>query len=107
MSEELYSDTADKLSDSTGRIFAAITGCTEFQLLSGSTAIDVTTQRMSAPQLGDERWSMLLTFSADGRDRVVKQTAIRSGNVLLTISGAPALVDQHLDKALAKVTAFR
>ncbi|MEU9396770.1 hypothetical protein AB0D86_43110 [Streptomyces sp. NPDC048324] len=107
VSEELYSDSAGKLSDSTGRIFAAITGCPEFQLLSGSTAVDITTQRMSAPQLGDERWSMLLTFSADGRDSVVKQTAIRSGNVLLTVSGAPALVDKHLDKALAKVTASR
>ncbi|TQE30527.1 hypothetical protein Sipo8835_23160 [Streptomyces ipomoeae] len=107
VSEELYSDTAGKLSDGTGRIFAAMTSCPAYQVLSGSTAIDVTTQRMSAPQLGDERWSMLLTFSVGGRDSVVKQTAIRSGNVLLTVSGAPALVDQHLDKALAKVTASR
>ncbi|MDX2819916.1 hypothetical protein PV416_02210 [Streptomyces ipomoeae] len=107
VSEELYSDTADNLSDGTGRIFAAMTGCPAYQVLSGSTAIDVTTQRMSAPQLGDKQWSMLLTFSAGGRDSVVKQTAIRSGNVLLTVSGAPALVDQHLDKALAKVTASR
>ncbi|MDX2826745.1 hypothetical protein PV416_38180 [Streptomyces ipomoeae] len=107
VSEELYSDTADKLSDGTGRIFAAMTGCPEYQILAGSTVINVSTQQMSAPQLGDERWSMLLTFSADGRDSVVKQTAIRSGNVLLTVSGSPALVDRHLDKALAKATASR
>ncbi|MFG2703149.1 hypothetical protein [Streptomyces sp. NPDC048386] len=107
VSEELYSDTADKLSDGTGRIFAAMTGCPEYQILAGSTVIDVTTQQMSAPQLGDERWSMLLTFSAGGRDSVVKQTAIRSGNVLLTVSGSSALVDRHLDKALAKATASR
>lgn len=35
---------------------------------------------------------------------MVKQTAIRDGSVLLTVSGSPALVDRHLDKALAKVT---
>ncbi|NGO46196.1 hypothetical protein [Streptomyces ureilyticus] len=107
VSEELYSDTADKLSDGTGRIFAAMTVCPEYQILAGTTVIDVSTQRMSAPELGDERWSMLLTFSAGGRDSVVKQTAIRSGNVLLTVSGSPALVDRHLYKALAKATASR
>ncbi|MFD5133992.1 hypothetical protein [Streptomyces olindensis] len=107
MSEELYSDTADKLSDGTRRIFDAMTGCPEYQVLSGSTAVDVTTQRMSAPPLGDERWSMLLTFSAGGQDSVIKQAAVRAGNVLLIVSGSPALVDRHLDKALAKVTTAR
>ena len=105
MSEELYSDTADKLSDGTRRIFDAMTGCPEYQVLSGSAAIDVTTQKMSAPQLGDERWSMLLTFSAGGQDSVIKQTAVRAGNVLLIVSGSPALVDRQLEKALAKATA--
>ncbi|MER5215422.1 hypothetical protein ABT063_33980 [Streptomyces sp. NPDC002838] len=107
VSEELYSDSADKLSDDTGRIFDAMTGCPAYQVLVGSNAIDVTTQKMSAPQLGDERWSQLLTFSAGGQDSVVKQTAVRSGNVLLIVSGSPALVDRHLDKALAKTTASR
>ncbi|WP_329911946.1 hypothetical protein [Streptomyces sp. SP18BB07] len=107
VSEELYSDTAGKLSDNTGRIFTAMTRCPEYQIVSGSTSIDVTTQRVSAPRLGDEQWSMLLTFSADGQDRLIKQTAIRFGNVLLTVSGAPALVDQHLGTALAKATATR
>ncbi|MFJ3310753.1 hypothetical protein ACIPSA_49005 [Streptomyces sp. NPDC086549] len=36
---------------------------------------------------------------------VVKQTAIRDGSLLLVVSGSPALVDRHLDKALAKATA--
>ncbi|MGW7423576.1 hypothetical protein ACWGJB_26655 [Streptomyces sp. NPDC054813] len=107
VSEELYSDSADKLSDDTGRIFDAMTGCPEYQVLVGSNAIDVTTQQMSAPQLGDERWSQLLTFSVGGQDSVVKQTAVRSGNVLLIVSGSPALVDRHLDKALAKTNASR
>ena len=84
-----------------------MTRCPEYRIVSGSTSIDVTTQRVSAPRLGDEQWSMLLTFSTGGRDRLIKQTAIRSGNVLLTVSGAPALVDQHLGTALAKATATR
>ncbi|MFF2567329.1 hypothetical protein [Streptomyces sp. NPDC058084] len=107
VSEELYSDTAAKLSEGTGRIFDAMTGCPQYQVLVGGTAIDMTTQEVAAPQLGDEQWSQLLTFSAGGRDTVVKQTAIRSGNVLLIVSGSPALVDLHLDQAHAKATAAR
>ncbi|MEU1630689.1 hypothetical protein ABZ746_36525 [Streptomyces sp. NPDC020096] len=105
ISEELYSDTATKLSDGTSRIFDAMTGCLKYQVLAGSTAIDVTTQKLDAPPLGDERWSQLLIFSTGGQDSVVKQTAVRSSNVLLIVSGSPALVDRNLDKALAKATA--
>ncbi|HEX5569088.1 MAG TPA: hypothetical protein VFY14_19580 [Streptomyces sp.] len=107
VSEELYSDSANKLSEGTGRIFAAMTGCPEYQILAGNNAIDVTTQKTAAPPLGNEQWSQLLTFSAGGRNSVLKQTAIRTGNVLLVVSGSPALVDRHLDKALAKATAPR
>ncbi|MEV5506610.1 hypothetical protein [Streptomyces orinoci] len=107
ISEELYSDTPAKLSDGTGRIFDAMTGCPAYQVLSGSSAIDVTAQKTASPRLGDEQWSQLLTFSAGGQDSVVKQTAIRDGSLLLVVSGAPALVDQHLGKALAKASAAR
>ncbi|MFG3041722.1 hypothetical protein ACGFYZ_32950 [Streptomyces sp. NPDC048330] len=107
VSEELYSDTASKLSGGTGRIFDAMTGCPKYQVLVGGTAIDVTTQEVAAPQLGDEQWSQLLTFSAGGRDTLVKQTAIRDGNVLLIVSGSPALVNLHLDKAHTKATVPR
>ncbi|MFD5111747.1 hypothetical protein ACFWNG_05435 [Streptomyces sp. NPDC058391] len=107
VTEELYSDTADKLSTATGQIFDAMTGCPEYQVLVGSTAVDTVTQEMTAPRLGDERWSQLLTFSAGGRDTVVKQTAVRDGSVLVVVSGSPALVDQHLAKAHAKATAAR
>lgn len=37
----------------------------------------------------------------------MKQTAIRNGGVLVIVSGSPALVDQHLDEALAKAAATR
>ncbi|CAM5607179.1 hypothetical protein SHIRM173S_10448 [Streptomyces hirsutus] len=70
-------------------------------------AFDMTTQKMAPPQLGDEQWRHLLTFSAGGRDTVVKQTAVRDGSVLLIVSDSPALVDRHLDKTVAKATAAR
>ncbi|GHH95462.1 hypothetical protein [Streptomyces capillispiralis] len=105
-SEELYSDTANKLSAGIGRIFDAMTGCPAYQVVAGGTPIDITAQKLPAPRrLGDQQWSQLLTFSTAGRSTVVKQTAIRDGNLLLIVSGAPALVDRHLDKALAKATA--
>lgn len=107
VSEELHSDTVRKLSAGTSRIFDAMTGCTRYQVLVGDTAIDVTTHKMAAPRLGDERWSQLLTFSAGGRDTMVQQNAVRSGSVLLVVSGSPALVDRHTRTALAKVTAAR
>ncbi|KUM99355.1 hypothetical protein AQI95_39630 [Streptomyces yokosukanensis] len=102
VSEELYSDTPDKLSDGMARIFEAMTGCPEYQVLVGGSAVDIATQKTAPPHLGDEQWSQMLTFSADGHDSVVKQTAVRDGNVLVVVSGSPALVDRHLDKAVAK-----
>ncbi|MFJ4918481.1 hypothetical protein [Streptomyces sp. NPDC088725] len=106
ISEELYSDSAGKLSDGIGRIFDAMTGCPTYQVVAGDSAIDVTSQTLTARhQLGDEQWSQLLTFSTGGQNSVVKQTAIRDGSLLLIVSGSPALVDRHLDRALAKATA--
>ncbi|MEU8729379.1 hypothetical protein AB0C68_08425 [Streptomyces tendae] len=106
ISEELYSDSVKKLSNGVGRIFDAMAGCPAYQVVSGATPVDVTSQKLPAPALGgDEQWSLLLTFIAEGRSTVVQQTAIRDGNLLLVVSGSPALVDRHLDKALAKATA--
>ena len=106
VSEALYSDSANKLSDGIGRIFDAMTGCPTYQVVTGGTSIDMASQKLTPPHgLGDERWSQLLTFSTGGRSTVVKQTAIRDGSLLLVVSGSPALVDRHLGKALAKATA--
>jgi hypothetical protein len=107
LSEELYSDAPAKLSTGTGRIFDAMTGCRTYQVLVGSTAVDVTVQEVPAPRLGDEQWAQLMTFTTGQRSTVVQQTAIRAGRVLLVLSGLPALVDAHLGKALAKATAAR
>ncbi|MFI0220257.1 hypothetical protein [Streptomyces lydicus] len=79
-----------------------MTGCPQYQVLVGGTKVDITTQRMTAPRLGDESWSQLLTFSSGGRDTVVKQTAVRDGSVLLILSGAPGLVDSHISAAVEK-----
>lgn len=49
VTEELYSDTPGKLSAGTDRIFDAMAGCPEYQVLVGGTAIDVTTQAVTAP----------------------------------------------------------
>nr|WTC07097.1 hypothetical protein OHA15_04385 [Streptomyces anthocyanicus] len=106
ISEELYSDSVNQLSNGIDRIFDAMAGCPAYQVVTGGTPVDVTSQKLPAPTAGgDERWSLLLTFIAGGRSTVVKQTAIRDGNLLLIVSGSPALVDRHLDKALAKATA--
>ncbi|MFK4222188.1 hypothetical protein [Streptomyces sp. NPDC019890] len=105
VSEELYSDSAAKLSKGIGKVFDAMVSCPSYQVASGSTVIDMGTRRTTAPNLGDEQWSQLLTYSAGGRRSVVKQTAIRTGNVLVVVSGSPGLVDAHLEEALAKACA--
>ena len=102
VSEELYSDSAAKLSTGIGRVFDAMLSCRAYQVTSGSTVVDMGTAKSAAPDLGDEQWSQLLTFSVGGQRSVVKQTAIRTGNILVIVSGSPGLVDAHLDKALGK-----
>ncbi|WP_282703404.1 hypothetical protein [Streptomyces sp. CC219B] len=107
LAEELYSDAEDKLSRSVGRIFEAMTSCPTYQVLAGSSAVTVTTRKVFVARLGDEQWSQLLTFAAGGRSSVVKQTAVRTGTVVVVVSGSPGLVDAHVRKAVAKATVVR
>ncbi|KUO22165.1 hypothetical protein [Streptomyces dysideae] len=100
VSEELYSDTPAKLSTGVTRIFNAMTSCSTYQVSVGSTLIDMQAQKTSAPRLGDEQWSQVLNYSAGGQRSVVKQTAIRTGAILVVVSGSPALVDAHLAAAV-------
>ncbi|WP_318209466.1 MULTISPECIES: hypothetical protein [unclassified Streptomyces] len=102
VAEELYSDTLDKLGPGTKTVFEAMTGCPLYRVVVGDTPIAVATQQLPAPALGDEAWSQLLTFTAGGRDTVMKQTAVRAGSVLVVVSGSPALVDTHLTRAVDK-----
>ncbi|MFF1627233.1 hypothetical protein [Streptomyces sp. NPDC058272] len=105
LSEELYSDSAAKLSKGIWQISDAMLSCPRYEVASGSTVIDIGTQKTAAPDLGDEQWSQLLTYSVGGQRSVVKQTAVRIGNVLVVVSGSPGLVDAGLEKALAKAQA--
>ncbi|MCX4659154.1 hypothetical protein [Streptomyces uncialis] len=102
VTEELYSDTETRLSSGTKRIFDAMVSCPVYQVVVGSTPVKMATQKLTAPALGDERWSQLLTATAGGRSSIVKQTAVRTGTVLMVVSGSPGLVDTYVDKALAK-----
>ncbi|WP_319368219.1 hypothetical protein [Streptomyces scabiei] len=102
VSEELCSDTAAKLSEGIGEIFDAMVSCPSYRLVSGSTVIDVDSQRTVTPDLGDEQWSQLITYSVGGQRSVVRQTAILTDNVLVIVSGSPGLVDANLDRALTK-----
>ncbi|WP_308297289.1 MULTISPECIES: hypothetical protein [unclassified Streptomyces] len=49
VAEELYSDTEDKLSRSVGRIFDAMVSCPTYQVASGSTVINMGTQKAALP----------------------------------------------------------
>ncbi|MDO0913036.1 hypothetical protein QQM39_19925 [Streptomyces sp. DT2A-34] len=107
MAEELYGDTAAKLSRGVSRIFDAMISCPTYQILVGSASVDMGTERMAAPPLGDEQWSQLLTYSVGPQRSVVQQTAIRIANVLVIVSGSPGLVDAHLAQAVDKVQRTR
>lgn len=61
VSDELYSDSAGKLSNGTNRIFKAMTGCPKYQVLVGGTTVDIATQKVVSPRVGDERWSQVMT----------------------------------------------
>ncbi|MEU9761250.1 hypothetical protein AB0D98_16170 [Streptomyces sp. NPDC047987] len=104
MSEELYSDSPAKLSKGISKVFNAMLSCPSYQVASGSTVIDMGTARSAAPDLGDERWSQQLALSAGGQRSVVKQTAIRTGNIVVVVSGSPGLVDTQLARAVGKAS---
>ncbi|MFE7803746.1 hypothetical protein ACFU51_03580 [Streptomyces sp. NPDC057430] len=107
VSEELYSDTPDKLADGTKKIFDAMTGCPVYQVVIGSRPVKVTTQKLTAPALGEQAWSQLLSFTAGGQESVVKQTAVRTGSVLVVVAGSPGLVDAQVERALGKASSSR
>jgi hypothetical protein len=107
VSEELYSDSPAKLSTGISKVFDAMLSCPSYQVASGSTVVDMATGKSTAPDLGDDQWSQLPTVSAGGHRSVIKQTAIRTGNVLVVVSGSPGLVDAHLARAVDKAHSAR
>ncbi|MEW1632662.1 hypothetical protein AB0469_01140 [Streptomyces sp. NPDC093801] len=81
-----------------------MTGCPVYQVVIGNRPVKVTTQKLTPPALGEQAWSQLLTFTAGGQESVVKQTAVRTGAVLVVVAGSPGLVDAHAEKALGKAS---
>ena len=81
--------------------------CPVYQVLAGSAPVMVTTQKVLVARLGDEQWNQLLIFSAGGRSSIVKQTAVRTGTVVVVVSGSPGFVDAHVHEAAAKATGAR
>ncbi|MFF1542217.1 hypothetical protein [Streptomyces sp. NPDC058291] len=57
------------------------------------------TAKSAAPNLGDEQWSQLLTFSAGGEGERRQADGDPHSNILMIVSGSPGLMEAHLDKA--------
>lgn len=107
VSEDLYSDTEAKLASGTAAVFDAMGSCPSYTLASGSTTVRITTQKAPVAQLGEQQWGHLLMFAVGGRSTIVKQAAVRTGSVLVVLSGSPTLVDTHLAAAVSKASAAR
>lgn len=61
------------------------------------------TDKTTAPRLGDEGWAQFVVYNADsGASTTQKQVAVRSGSVVIMLSGAPGLVDSHIEAAVDK-----
>ncbi|RPF30180.1 hypothetical protein EDD96_6769 [Streptomyces sp. Ag109_G2-6] len=104
MSEELDSDSPANLSAQLRTVYDAYAACPSFTITSGMSPIDATAAKAVVPDLGDERHGVIITMRGPGGTMIVKQIAIRKGNVAVLLMGSPGLVDKHIDKALSKVT---
>ncbi|MFE5870376.1 hypothetical protein ACFQ6V_17275 [Streptomyces roseifaciens] len=104
MSEELDSDSPTTLATQLRTLYDAYAACPSFTITSGSSPIDVKAVKATVPELGDERYGITMTMSGPGGTTIVKQIAIRKGNVTVLLMGSPGLVDKHIEKALNKVT---
>ncbi|MEU6825580.1 hypothetical protein ABZ921_33625 [Streptomyces atriruber] len=100
--EELYSGRAAELSRGVEKTFDAMVSCPRYQVVSDGSVVDVSAQKVAAPDLGDEQWSQLLTYEVGGRRTLLKQTAVRTGTVMVIVSGSLGLVDAHLTAAVDK-----
>ncbi|ELS55187.1 hypothetical protein [Streptomyces viridochromogenes] len=71
-----------------------VIGCPALEKLGSEAAIGGSLdfpQKVLEDRLGNEQWSQLLTFTARGRSSIVKQTAVRTGTVVVVVSGGPSL----------------
>ncbi|MGW1376715.1 hypothetical protein ACWD6P_20940 [Streptomyces sp. NPDC002446] len=105
LGEELDSDTPSKLSAGLRRLIHAQTSCPTYTMTSGSTPVTVTVHKNTAPVPGPDAYAYTTTFTGPTGTSVLKTAAVRRGNVLVTLAGAPALVDRHIEAAVAKLPA--
>ncbi|MBO0657189.1 hypothetical protein J1792_32085 [Streptomyces triculaminicus] len=104
MREELDSDSPTALSAQLHTLCDAYAACPSFTITSGSSPIGAKAVKITVPELGDERYGVTVTMSGPGGTMIMKQIAIRKGNVSVLLMGSPGLVDHHIEKALSKIT---
>ncbi|BDM74824.1 hypothetical protein HEK616_83110 (plasmid) [Streptomyces nigrescens] len=103
LGEELHSDAPSKLSAGLRRLVHAQTSCPTYTMTSGSTPLTVTVRKDDAPSPGPDVYAYTTTLTGPGGAQVLKTAAVRRSNVLVILVGAPALVDRHIEAALAKL----
>ncbi|MEV6956559.1 hypothetical protein [Streptomyces sp. NPDC051183] len=106
LGEELYSDTPAKLSKSTKDLFAAYASCPSFTMSTGTTPVQIAIGKTAAPEgIGDERYAQTMTITTSTSTTILKQVAVRAGNVMVMLTGSPGLVDKDLPGAVEKAKA--
>ncbi|MFJ9854477.1 hypothetical protein [Streptomyces sp. NPDC101150] len=104
LAEELHSDTPTELAAALRRLVHAQTSCPTYTMTSGSTPVTVTVHKDAAPTSGPDAYAFTTTLNGPRGTSVLKTTAVRRGNVLVMLVGAPALVDRHIEAAVAKLS---
>lgn len=105
LGEELNSDVPANLSEGLRRIIHAQTSCPAYTMTSGDTLVTVTVHKDKAPAPGPDAYAYTMTFTGPGRSHVMKTAVVRRGNIAMMLMGAPALVDRHIEAAIAKLPA--
>lgn len=104
LGEELYSDTPSALSSKLRTVMNAWTSCPTFTMTSGSTPLSMKVSKSTPPQVGEEQYAYTTTMDLPTGPQVLKTAAVRQGNVVVMLTGAPALVDRHIETAVAKIS---
>ncbi|WP_432590513.1 hypothetical protein ABVG11_37855 [Streptomyces sp. HD1123-B1] len=105
LGEELYSDTSAALSTKLRTIMDAYASCPTYTMTAGSTPIEIKVSKSTPPQTGDEQYAHTTTLKLPSGPQVLKTAAVRQGNVVVMLTGTPALVDRHIETAVGKATA--
>jgi len=103
LGEELHSDAPATLSKKLQTLFSTYISCPSYTLTSGTTPIEVTIAKSDTPDLGDEQFAYTSTMQLPAGPQILKTLAVRQGNVAVMLVGAPALVDRHIEAAVAKL----